>query len=311
VALFLQIVATGLAAGAVYGIVATSHTLIFRLTGVIHFALGELISLSVFATLYFAAGSGPVTRTGVGALRFGPALAGGILVAVVCGYLLYVLAVGPFLRRGSTLGWIGAIVALAFGIRGFLAATFVRPGYVFPDPIPFHRLPNEGIIRLSGGASIQVRSFFVAGVGIALAAAAAWFLGRTRTGGALRAIGDNRVAADLIGLPTERLLAFAFAATGALAALAAIVAAPSAPVSTNGGALIGLKGLVAALLAGFGSPWQALAAGLAVGLVEAAVSSAHIGFLHLGPQYRDIVPLALAVGALALVQARRSRSPAE
>lgn len=309
-ALFLQVLVTGLAAGAVYGLVASSYALIFRLTGVVHFALGELISLSVFATLFFAAGTGPLTKTGVGVARFLPALAGGIVVAVVAGYLLYVAAVGPFLRRRSTIGWIGALVAVAFAVRGFLAATFVRTAYVFPDPIPFHRLPDEGLIRLSGGVTIQVRSLFVAAAGVALAAAAAWFLDRTRAGTALRAIADDRDAATLVGLPTERLLAFAFAAAGAMAALAAIVAAPSAPVSADAGALIGLKGLVAALLAGFGSPWRALGAGLAVGLVETGVSSLHLGPLRLGPQYGDIIPLALAVVALGVGQARRARSAA-
>jgi branched-chain amino acid transport system permease protein len=310
VALFVQILVTGLAAGAVYGLVASSYALIFRLTGVVHFALGELISLSVFATLFFASGTGPVTRTGVGLARFLPALAGGILVAVAAGYLLYVAAVGPFLRRRSNIGWIGALVAVAFAVRGFLAATFVRTAYVFPDPIPFHRLPNEGLIRLSGGVTIQVRSFLVAAAGIGLAAGAAWFLDRTRAGTALRAIADDRDAATLVGLPTERLLAFAFAGAGAVAALAALVAAPSAPVSTDVGALIGLKGLVAALLAGFGSPWRALGAGVVVGLLETGVSSLHLGPFRLGPQYRDIIPLALAVVALGFSQARRVRSAA-
>ena len=309
-ALLVQVLVTGLAAGAVYGLVASSYALIFRLTGVVHFALGELVSLSVFSTLFFAAGAGPLTRTGVGVARFLPALAGGIAVAIASGYLLYVAAVGPFLRRGSTIGWIGALVAVAFAVRGFLAATFVRTAYVFPDPVPFHRLPHEGLIRLSGGVTIQARSFFVAAAGIALAAAAAWFLERTRAGTALRAIADDRDAATLVGIPTERLLAFAFAGAGAMAALAAIVAAPSAPLSTDAGALIGLKGLVAALLAGFGSPWRALGAGVAVGLIETGVSTLHVGPLRLGPQYRDIIPLALAVVALGIGQARRGRSAA-
>jgi branched-subunit amino acid ABC-type transport system permease component len=310
VAILLQVVVTGLAAGAVYGVVAVSLSLIYRLTGVVHFALGELISLSVFASLFFAAGTRPVARTGVPVGRFVPAVVGGLLVAVAAGFLVYAVAVGPFLRRGKTLGWIGGVVAVAFAVRGFLAASFVRPGYVFPDPIPFHRLPNEGLIRMSGGVVLQVRSFFVAGVGVGLAALAAWVLRRTRAGTALRAIAEDPDGARLIGLPTERLLGVAFAAAGALAALAALVAAPSAPVAADTGALMGLKGLVAALFAGFGSPWNALAAGLAVGLVESGVSSLHVGPVQLGPQYRDILPLALAMVALFLAR-RRSQVLAE
>ena len=65
-AVALQIAASGLAAGAVYGLVAVGNSLVFRLTGVVHFAYGELIALGVFTTLLVAAGSGPVSQTSVG-----------------------------------------------------------------------------------------------------------------------------------------------------------------------------------------------------------------------------------------------------
>ena len=55
---------TGAAAGAVYGLVAVGHSLVYRLTGVVNFALGDLVALGVFATLLVAAGTGPVTQTG-------------------------------------------------------------------------------------------------------------------------------------------------------------------------------------------------------------------------------------------------------
>src|SRR5690349_12165853 len=70
VALALQILASGFGAGAVYGLVAVGHSIVFRLTGVVHFAFGELIALGVFVTLFVAAGSGPVSQTSVGGARF-------------------------------------------------------------------------------------------------------------------------------------------------------------------------------------------------------------------------------------------------
>ena len=144
-----------------------------------------------------------------------------------------------------------------------------------------------------------MRAFYVIAVGIALAAFAAWLLGRTETGRALQAIASDRVGARAVGLPVERLLAVAFALAGVLAAAAAVVEAPAAPVSLDTGALLGLKGLVAALVVGFGSPWRGFVAGLGLGMLEAVVASVHIGGLQLGPAYRDIVPLALALVLLA------------
>src|SRR5207302_2543234 len=102
-----------------------------------------------------------------------------------------------------------------------------------------------------------------------------------------------------VGLPVERLLMIAFGLAGVLAGAAAVVEAPAAPVSLDTGALLGLKGLVAALVVGFGSPWAGFAAGLGLGVLESVVASVHIGGFQLGPAYRDLVPLALAVVLLA------------
>jgi branched-chain amino acid transport system permease protein len=304
--LVLQVVVTGLAAGAGYGLIAIGYTLIYRLTGVIHFALGELVSLAVFVTLFFAAGTGPVTQTNLGAVRFIPAVAGGLAVAVVSGFLVYRLALRPFLNRRSLIGWVGVLVAVTFGVRGFLASAFARPSYVFPDVIPFRRLGESGVVNLGGGVSLQVRTFFVIGVGLALAAGAGWLLTRTRLGRALQAIADTREGAELVGIPVEWLLAIAFGLAGALAALAAVVEAPSAPVSVDTGALLGLKGLVAALVVAFGSSWRSFLAGLAVGVLEAAISVFHLGPVQLGPQYRDVLPLVLAVVIIAFTRFRQS-----
>ncbi len=306
--LIVQVVVTGLAAGAVYGLVAVGMSLAYRLTGVVPFALGDLVGVAVFATLAMAAGTGPVTATNVPGWRFTLALVGGVAVAVVAGLLLYFLAVRPFVRRRSAIGWVGAMVAAAFALHGFLAAAFVRQSYVFPDPLPFSRIGRGGAISLGGGTTVQARAFFVIAAGVALAAISAAVLRRSRRGRALQALAQDLDAADAVGLPVDRLLAGAFAAIGAVAALAAVVAAPSAPVNADTGALLGLKGLAAALLAGFGSPWRSFAAGLGIGVLETAVSSLHVGGFRLGPSWRDVVPLALAV--LVAVASRRVRGDA-
>ena len=66
------------------------------------------------------------------------------------------------------------------------------------------------------------------------------------------------------------------------------------------GALLGLKGLVAALVVRFGSPLKAMAAGLVLGVVEATIANAHIGRFELGPSYREVLPLVLVLLFVAL-----------
>ncbi|MGZ4131284.1 MAG: branched-chain amino acid ABC transporter permease [Actinomycetota bacterium] len=298
-ALALQILASGFAAGAVYGLVGVGHSIVFRLTGVVHFAFGELIALGVFTTLLVAAGSGPVSQTSVGGGRFILALVVGLIVTAAASAGSYFLAIEPYRARGSTIGWVAASLAVAFAVRTLLVVFFDKPAYVFPDPLPF------GVWRL-GGATIQQRSLFVAGAALALAAAGAAVLARTRFGRALEAIAQDIDAARLVGLPVARLVGAAFALAGVWAGLAAILAAPSAAFDVDAAARYGLYGLLAAVVVWF-DPRRALAAGVAIGLVQVTITSAHAGGAQLGPAYRDVLPLALGLVLLAW----RARRPAE
>ena len=304
-AVALQILASGLAAGSVYGLVAVGHSLVFRLTGVVHFAFGELIALGVFVTLLVAAGSGPVSQTSVGGPRFLLALAIGLVVTAAASAGAYFLAIEPYRARGSVIGWVGASLAVAFAVRTLLIVFFDRPAYVFPDPFPFRRIADDGFWHV-GGATIQVRTIFVAAAALALAGLGGALLQRTRFGRALEAIAQDFDAAVLVGLPVARLVGLAFALAGVWAGLAAVLAAPSAAFDVDAAARYGLYGLLAAAVVWF-DPRRALTAGIALGLIQATVTSAHLGSLELGPAYRDVVPLTLGL----LLFAWRARTMTE
>jgi branched-chain amino acid transport system permease protein len=307
VSLALQVLVSGLAAGAVYGLVAIGYVLVYRLTGIVYFAFGDLVGLAVFAALLVAAGTGPVTQTNVGVVRFVAALSVGTLVCIAASAGGYWLAVHPHLARGSVAGWIAATIAIAYAARTSIDVFFTRPSYVFPDPLPFDDVGHGGYVSV-GGASIQIRAFFVIAVGVGLAALATLVLQRSRLGRGLRAIESDREGAALSGVPVTRLVATAFALAGGLAALAAVVAAPSAPFGVETGSLLGVKALLAALVVGFSSPLAGFVAGLAVGVVESGIANFHAAGFELGPAYHEVVPIAIVllfVAARALSGARR------
>ena len=139
-----------------------------------------------------------------------------------------------------------------------------------------------------------------------LAASGAFLLTRTRFGRSLEAIAQDFEAARVVGLPVTRLDGTAFALAGTWAGLAAILAAPSAAFDVDAAARYGLYGLLAAVIVWF-DPRRALVVGVAIGLVQATVTSAHLGSAELGPAYRDVVPFVLGLALLAL----RARRPAE
>ena len=304
-ALAFQVLVTGAAAGAVYGLVAVGHSLVYRLTGVVNFAYGDLVGLAVFTTLLVAAGTGPVTQTSIGGPRFLVALVAGVVVCTAASAGTYLFAIQPYLERGSTIGWVGATLAVAFALNALVALIFTRAGYVIPDPLPFRRVGTGGYFAV-GDVEVQARAFFVIAVGVALAAAASLVLARTRFGRALRAIADDADAASMMGVPVQTLVAAAFGLCGALAGLAAIVAAPSASFSTQTGLLLGVKGLVAALLVRFGSPWRAFGAGVALGIAEAAIAGLTVAGYEVGPEYREVLPIAAVLLLVALRPPRQA-----
>jgi branched-chain amino acid transport system permease protein len=297
--LALQVLVSGLGAGAVYGLVAIALVVVYRLTGIVYFAFGDLVGLAVFAALLVAAGTGPVTQTNVGALRFLVAVAVGTIVCIGTSAGAYWLAVHPHVAGGSVVGWIAATIAIAYAVRTSIDVFFTRPSYVFPDPLPFQDVGHGGFVSV-GGASIQVRAFFVLAVGIALALLATVVLRRSKLGRGLRAIESDIEGAAITGIPVNGLIVAAFGLTGGLAALAAVVAAPSASFGVDAGSLLGVKALLAALAVGFSSPAAGFIAGLGVGVVEAGIANFHLAGLELGPAYHEVLPIAFVLVFVAL-----------
>ena len=99
--LVLQVVVTGVAAGAAYGLIGIGVALVYRLTGVVQLAQGELLGGVAFLALVLAAGRSPVTRTSVPVRLVVASAFLAVVVAAVAGAALYLALLCPFLRRGG------------------------------------------------------------------------------------------------------------------------------------------------------------------------------------------------------------------
>jgi branched-subunit amino acid ABC-type transport system permease component len=283
----LQAVVTGLAQGAVYGLVALGFTLCYRLVRVLDFAHGDLIVGATFVSILATVGTTPVLRT-----PSVPAAVGQVVVALAVGGLLgavlYLVAVRPFRNE---VGWVAATVTAGLVVREAVGHVFDREAYAVADPL---RLPTR-LLSLPGGGRLPVRLVFVLLIALAVGVAVERGLVASRLGKAMRAVADDRDAAALMGVPTDRVVLLAFAVAGVLAGVAGLLAAPAGPVTVSTGVVLGLKGVAAALLGRLGSARGALAGGLALGVVESlAVSST-----ALGPAYRDVLALTVLVAVLA------------
>jgi branched-subunit amino acid ABC-type transport system permease component len=295
----LQAVVSGLAAGAVLGLVALGFTLVAGTVRVLHLAHGDLVVAAVFTGVLVVLGRTPVATT----LGAGPAVGFALLVlaagAVLSGAVGW-LAVRPHLpdvatgRRDDPLGWVAALVAAGLLLREVLGLLLPQEAYAVPDPFRLDAVTSSGVFSLPGGGSLPARVPAVLVLGVLVGLLAERLLVRSRFGQALRAVADDSDAAALCGVPARRVVLLAFVAAGLLAGMAGLLDAPGRALSVDDGVVLGLAGIAAALLGGLGSLRGALAGGLAVGVLQS------LAVTQLGAQYADVVPLGLLVVLLAV-----------
>jgi branched-subunit amino acid ABC-type transport system permease component len=297
----LQAVVSGLATGALLGLVALGFTLVAGTVRVLHLAHGDVIVAAVFTGVLVVLGRTPVATT----LGPGPAIAFAVLV-LVAGALLSAaigwVAVRPHLpdvtsgRRGDALGWVAGLVAAGLLLRELLGLLLPEEAYAVPDPFRLDALTGSGVFSLPGGGTLPARVPAVLVLGIVLGVAAEEVLVRSRFGKALRAVADDPDAAALCGVPARRVVLLAFVAAGLLAGFAGLLYAgdPGRTISVDDGVVLGLAGIAAALLGGLGSLRGALVGGLVVGVAQS------LAVTQLGAEYVDVVPLGLLVVLLAL-----------
>lgn len=304
----LQAILSGLAAGAVYGLVALGVTLVWRLTRVLALAHGDLVVGAVFLAVLAVLGAAPVATL----LSPGPAVLL-VVLTLAAGALLsaaaYLLAIRPFLpgvgtRRaapsmGDAMGWVAATVAAGLLLRELLGLALPAQGYAVPDPLRLQRLvpgARDGVLSLPGGGTLPARLMGVLVVGLLVGVVVERAVVRSRYGRAMRAVADDPEAAALCGIPTGRVVLVAFVLAGLLAGLAGLLDAPGRSLSPDDGVVLGLKGIAAALLGRLGSLPGALAGGLALGVVEALAVASPL----LGAAWADVLALAVLVVVLAV-----------
>ena len=267
---WLQFVAGGLTAGAIYALVGLGFSIIFNASGAINFAQGEFVMIGGMSAVALLATGMPLPI----------AIALALVVAVVVGLLLDKLAIEPA-RNAGTVTLIIITIGASLFLRGLAQLVWDKRIHVLPA------FSGEQPIRLAG-ATLLPQSLWVLGVTALAVVVLSWFFGRTLFGKAMLASSYNPLAARLMGIQTRTVLLVSFGLAALLGALAGVLTAPITFTSYDSGVMLGLKGFAAAMLGGLGSFAGAVVGGLALGLLESLsagfVSSAYkdaIAFLVL------------------------------
>lgn len=246
----IELVASGLAIGAIYGLVAMSFAVIYKATGIVNFAQGEMGMLTAYASWSIA------TTLGTDAVST-------VLVAVVAGAILGLvcerLIMRPMLGE-PVLSVVLVTVGLAVVLRSLVTMVWGAAPHKFA-------IGGADTILQVGGIGVRASQLAVIAV-LLLAIAGFWyFLRHSRFGVAMRAVAADEKTARLMGVSTARVQAVAWAAASALAGLAGAFFAVIyglAPTIFE----IGLKAFPATVLGGFDSVLGSAASGLIIGVLE-------------------------------------------
>lgn len=183
-----------------------------------------------------------------------------VAIIVPMGPYLYRVAFQP-LADASVLVLLIAAVGAHLALTALGLVIFGAEGYRTSALI-------AGSFRL-GPMTVSYQSLLVVGATLALLAALAIFFSRTLIGKALRASAINRRGARLVGIPTMHSGRIAFAMAASIGVVSAVLVAPLTTLYYDSGFIIGLKGFVAAIIGGLAAYPPAVAAALAVGILEA------------------------------------------
>ena len=252
--LLLASLPDGILLGFVYGVAAMGLTLIWGVMNVINLSHGPIISLGMFGTylIFIKMGINPY----LGLFIIAP-------VGLLLGILIYTVAVHRVINAPH-LSSLLATFSVNMIIIGLGTAAFTTS--------PFNVDFNMGSVNL-GSTTLLGTRLIAALAAIIVTGGLYLFLYQTRPGKNIRAVANNRAAAELMGIPSSRILALSFGLGTMLAAVSGALIATFFPFSILSGGGYELKSFVIGVLGGLGNPIGALVGGLALGVLEAIVLS--------------------------------------
>src|ERR1051326_5306133 len=243
----------GVLVGAVYGLAAMGITFIWGVMDVVNLTHGAMIVAGMFGVYLL------IAATGVPAYA---ALAPILVAGFLAGVALYWIAIHRMIGRPPLMSLLStfSVNLVLIGLGTALWGTVLFNVQV--------SLPGFRIGRYTFPGTHIMAAVLTA----VIAAALYLFLYRTRAGKAVRAVAANREAAELVGIPTTRILALSCGLGVALAAVSGALIATMFPFTVLSGDAYQLKSFVVTVLGGLGNPTGALVAGIALGLLEGVLT---------------------------------------
>jgi branched-chain amino acid transport system permease protein len=273
---FVALLVSGISDGAVTALAAIGLLVLYKATGVINFAHGDLITLGAFL------GVALVDDHGLG---YFAAMAVMLVVMAAVGVGFERVAVAP-LRGKSVHVVVIATLGLALAIRAIIA------NWQGNDPKRLASPVSEGVTSVLG-AAVNHQRFLIVGLATAVLVLTSLFFARTRYGRQVRALAADRDMARLSGVRASALSMGAFAVSAALAGMCGMLIAPLTSANLLLGFGVMLNAFAAMIIGGFGSIRGVVIAAVLIGLVERVIGG------YVLTDYASALPFLFMIFAIA------------
>ncbi|MGW3704845.1 branched-chain amino acid ABC transporter permease [Streptomyces sp. NPDC005121] len=259
---FLLVLVSGLASGAVYGLMGLGLVIIYRATDVVNFALASLATVGLYAALTLYDSGLPLLLAALVA----------IVVTAASGLVARETVIRP-LGQGDLLSALVMTMGISLIAESVISTIWDDQPRLFPSLL-------EGCLSL-GGSAVPAQSLLIIAVAAVAMTLVAYLFGRTHIGSAMRAVAESADTAQILGLGSQRIARIAWALGLGLASLAAFLYAPRAGlVPTVLGAPL-FRAFAGIFLGGLTSMYGAVIGGVTVGVLENVAAS------YVSAGYRD------------------------
>ena len=255
----VQQLINGISLGSIYALIALGYTMVYGIINLINFAHGEIYMIGAYI------GFAVTTYMGLGLV---PALLTSMVGCSLLGMLVEKIAYKP-IRKSSR---ISALIT-AISVSLFLQYTMVY--FVSPQTRTFPELLKKSNIHLLDGRIVlDQKNIYILVITVSLMVLLQYIVRKTKLGKAMRAVAQDKEAAELMGVDVNKIISYTFAIGSALAGAAGVlVGMYYNTINPLMGAGPGLKAFVAAVLGGIGIIPGAVFGGFFLGMTETMVSA--------------------------------------
>ena len=271
----IQYLINGISIGAVYAIIALGYTMVYGIAKMLNFAHGDVIMVGAYISFCV---------TNYLGLPAWVSILAAMAVCTILGVLIEGLAYKP-LRGTPGL----AVLITAIGVSYFLqnAAQLIWSS----SPKNFTSIVTmQPISLLNGQLVITGEVLLTVVVSVIVMVGLTLFTGKTRTGKAMRAVSEDRDAAQLMGINVNQTISMTFAIGSALAAVAGVLLCSTVPtLQPTTGSMPGIRAFTAAVFGGIGSIPGAMLGGILIGIIETFAKA------YISTQFSDAVVFSVLI----------------